>query len=60
MAMAEHAAAIRGVHLDGLCHSSVKERRTRKIIADDGLQVAVAKATAGLKRGHPRGLRREY
>jgi hypothetical protein len=53
MAMAEHSAAIGGIHLDRLRYSLKPEGRTRKIIPDNRLKVAVAKASPGLKPAKP-------
>ena len=58
VAMAQHAAAIRGIHLDRFGDGGEPKRRTGQIIANDRLQVAVAEAAARLKRRQTRQRRR--
>jgi hypothetical protein len=41
MAMAEHAAAITRVDYDGFACEGHAERRTGKIVPEDGLEMAV-------------------
>jgi hypothetical protein len=55
VAMAKYATAVGWVHLDSLGNRLEPEGWARKVVGNDGLQMAVGEAAARLKRMQARG-----